>query len=89
MIDRWIKRLLGRKSYSVEVTGRLSKIRYTADGRSLSLEGEMLTGDYDGVIYLRSGCVWYGSDRTPLTKNERKVVQGHLAEHFGPRIQIR
>jgi hypothetical protein len=88
MIDRWIKRLLARKEYSVTVTGRLSKIRYSSEGRSLTLDGEMLSGAYVGVVYLRPGCAWDGEGGLRLTSTEWETVRDHLVKHFGSRILI-
>ena len=64
----------------VTVLGRAG-LRYREGARSVIVDGEMLTGAFDFVVYENSICVWEGSN-SPIDEAKRKEIVSNIIAAF-------
>lgn len=60
--------------YSVAILGR-NGIRYREGARSVFVDGEMLVGDYDFVIYASSIRQWESSEQVISDSEKQKILR--------------
>jgi hypothetical protein len=64
----------------VTVLGRAG-LRYREGSRTIFVDGEMLTGKYDFVIYSSSIQAWEGS-KEPISEDERRRIVANVQAAF-------